>query len=146
MKNRPSVCCIKNNEILLLRYNYNGTTVYCLPGGNVDFEETLEACLVRELNEELGITVSLDKCILIAETATKNGNEFVLHHVYLAKTWSGTMALNSKETSANAYEWVALEKLETIALYPNVATDIIQQLRETQPMVKYLGVIPQMWY
>jgi 8-oxo-dGTP diphosphatase len=146
MKNRPSICCIENGKILLLQYTYNQATVYCLPGGNVDFGETLEQCIVRELTEEIGLKVQVGPCLLIVETPTRDQNDYILHHIYLATSFNGKIEINKNETTAQAAEWVNLETLAKLNLYPNIAEDLLEQLSETEPKLKYLGVIPQTWH
>lgn len=50
---------IKDNKILLIKKNggpYDGK--YDLPGGTIEFEESIEDALVRELNEEVGIDIT----------------------------------------------------------------------------------------
>lgn len=54
-------CILKNeqNKILLLHRNKNDITQWELPGGKVENNETAEAAAIREIEEELGITVEL---------------------------------------------------------------------------------------
>ena len=49
---------IKENKILLIKKNggpYDGK--YDLPGGTIEFEESIEEALIRELKEEVGIDI-----------------------------------------------------------------------------------------
>lgn len=49
---------IKNNKMLLIKKNggpYDGK--YDLPGGTIEFEESIEEALIRELKEEVGIDI-----------------------------------------------------------------------------------------
>ena len=57
------LCCLivnKKNQILLEKRTDNG--LYCLPGGSIDFDETVIEGVKREVKEETGIT--LDKVSL----------------------------------------------------------------------------------
>lgn len=38
---------------------------WCMPGGYVDWDETVEECVVRELQEEVGLTVQPSQCQLL---------------------------------------------------------------------------------
>lgn len=50
------VLVIKDNKILLgKRKGAHGTGCYSPPGGHLEFKETVEACSIRELNEETGL-------------------------------------------------------------------------------------------
>lgn len=54
-------CVLKDEQdrMLLLHRNKNGVTQWALPGGKVENNETTEAAAVRELKEELSISVEL---------------------------------------------------------------------------------------
>ncbi len=57
---RPSVygIVIRNDQILLVsERDQHGTKCYALPGGGMDFGETFEQTVEREVNEETGLVV-----------------------------------------------------------------------------------------
>ncbi len=58
-KVRTRVCglCIKNEQLLLVKHNLNGKVLYAPPGGAVEFGESLQAALKREIKEETGLRV-----------------------------------------------------------------------------------------
>lgn len=47
----------KENEILVLEEEYKGEVYYYLPGGGIEFLETSESALQREMKEELNIDI-----------------------------------------------------------------------------------------
>jgi 8-oxo-dGTP diphosphatase len=60
---KSAVCILKNKDgdILLLKRKKDDRTIpsiYCLPGGKSDINETIEQTLIREVYEETGITLS----------------------------------------------------------------------------------------
>ena len=85
MKVRPSVAIIENEKVLLMRYRYGETDVYNLPGGNVDAGETLEQTLVRELQEELGIQISVGEMLLAGEVILPQQKTDVLPLLFKAE-------------------------------------------------------------
>jgi 8-oxo-dGTP diphosphatase len=121
---RPSalICQTVDNQMvaLLLRYEYGGQTVYALPGGNPDRGETLPQTIVRELREELGITVSVGQEMLFGEVIRAEAKDDVLHVVFWATIESGTPALNPAETTALEVVWLPDTGLQGLTLYPNV--------------------------
>jgi len=57
------------------------------PGGKLEPNETFEECLIREIQEELSITISIDRLFMkTTHTYMKNNEEFpITLMVYLAE-------------------------------------------------------------
>lgn len=84
------------------------------PGGKVEAGETPEACLIRELNEELGITVS-QSCLAPFVFATHDYESFhLLMPLFLCRRWEGLVT--AKEHTALA--WVKPAKLTDYPMPP----------------------------
>lgn len=87
------------------------------PGGKIDAGERPEAALIRELHEELDITVKED-CLAPLTFASHAYDDFhLLMPLYICRRWEGTVA--SKEGQALA--WVRANKLRD---YPMPPADI----------------------
>jgi 8-oxo-dGTP pyrophosphatase MutT (NUDIX family) len=71
------VVFVANKVVLLL----NDRGEWELPGGRLEKGETLEACLTRELNEELGCAVAVNK-LLLAEVLEVVPGKLVLILAY----------------------------------------------------------------
>ena len=93
------------------------------PGGKVEAGETPEACLIRELDEELGIEVN-QACLAPFVFASHSYEDFhLLMPLYLCRRWEGVV--QRREHAALA--WVEPMKL---ASYPMPPADA--------PLVAYL--------
>jgi 8-oxo-dGTP diphosphatase len=145
MKVRPSVVIIENDCVLLMRYRYGQTDVYNLPGGNVDKGETLTQTVVRELQEELGIEIAVEKMILTGEMLMPEPQKDVLHCVFLAKIIKGKPILNPTETSALEVIWKPINTLKNLDMYPNVGAELERILLEGVGF-QYVGRVGQEWY
>jgi ADP-ribose pyrophosphatase YjhB (NUDIX family) len=144
MTTRPALCLVENDRLLLMRYRYGGQDVHNLPGGNPDPGETLAETLVRELREELQITVRIGDWLLAGEVF-RPGKSGTLHIVFAGELVSGTPVLNPVETSALAVEWVPLAEVPGLSTYPHVGTELVAVLRG-QRLPRYLGRIAQPWF
>lgn len=145
MKVRPAALIIERNHLLLMQYRYGNTDVFNLPGGNPDAGETMPQTLQRELREELGIEIEVADLVLMGEVILPQQKNDVLHCVFLGQLIGGIPILNPAETSAVAVVWKPIPLLHTLAMYPNLGTDI-QQLTLGNLQSPYVGRISQQWY
>jgi 8-oxo-dGTP diphosphatase len=144
MKVRPAICLIKNDKVLLMRYEYNNQNIYNLPGGNPDRFETLPETLKRELLEELNVKIEVGSMILIAEVSLKQQNDDVLHCIFEGKITESEPVLNPNETTAKEIVWIPIEKLNDYILYPNIGSQLRNKLLNVLDEI-YLGKINQIW-
>jgi len=142
---RPAILIIENQQILTMQYNYGGQEVYNLPGGNLELGEHLSDALAREMQEELGIEVSVGEMILVGEIYIEERKKHTLHLLFEGKITVGVPTLNPKETSAISIKWLTINDLNNANLYPNL-TKQIQDYLAGKLNNKYIGKINQQWF
>ncbi len=94
------------------------------PGGKIEKGETPEACLVREVQEELGVAIEIkDKLLTIKHSYTQFR---VTLHVFLCQWTEGRI----RATQCEQWRWVALKKLPEFT-YPAANVKIVNLLTKT---------------
>lgn len=131
---RVAAVIIHDNK-LLAQKNIQ-TNEYYLVGGRITFGESSEEALVREVKEELNIDITNYRPIWINECFFKDSGK-IFHEVgmyYLADITNTdfdnfTLSFETEEADRkNHYEWLDIDKLEEILLYPLFIKDEIKKL------------------
>ena len=97
MKNVVAAIIKKNNQFLIVQRNKNKHLglKWEFPGGKVQESETFEKALLREIKEELNITIIIHE--KIAEEKYKDDKIDIVLHYYLCSHKSGAMELSEHE-------------------------------------------------
>ena len=90
----------KDNLSLIVQRNKNKHLglKWEFPGGKVESKETLKQALIREIKEELNITINVHQ--KIGEEKYKDSKINVILHYFLCSHQSGTIKLNEHENFA----------------------------------------------
>lgn len=64
---RPSGMLVENGNILLVKQQLVEQQHWTLPGGALEYNETIQQCLVREMKEETGIDVKVKDLLYICD-------------------------------------------------------------------------------
>lgn len=139
---------IENGAILLNRCKgEDRDTYYDLPGGGQKQYENLEQTVIREVKEETGYEVSVERFVALAEEINVNEEYRKLYpeythrvlHIFVAKL-NGKIRDIPTEIDFGMEEsvWVPLEKLDHLKTRPGCLKEILHRLAEADaPM--YLG-------
>ncbi len=103
----------KEDKIFATQRGYGDFKDYWeFPGGKMEFGETPEEALKREIREELSTEIGLDGFLCTVEYDYPNFH--LTMHCYLCRVESGQLELNEHE----AAKWLSKDELESVNWLP----------------------------
>jgi 8-oxo-dGTP diphosphatase len=134
---RPSVAVdgvifIKNKLVLIRRKNQPYKGKLALPGGFVEYNETTENAVIREIHEELGVRTSIKRLIGAYSDPDRDPRGHVVSLVYILQITEGELKAGD---DAAAFELVPLKKLSEIRSdlafdHDMIVGDILKELSD----------------
>lgn len=148
IRNAAKALVVHNNKLLLVKYRGRaGEECYTIPGGGQECLETMEEAIVRECLEETGYQVAVsDFAALYEEIIWDKAYQqrypdyaHKIFHIFLCRLRSDlAQTPTGEDLGQTGCEWVNLERLGSLNLYPLVLREnIASLLREKGPM--FLG-------
>jgi 8-oxo-dGTP pyrophosphatase MutT (NUDIX family) len=108
---------------------------WALPGGRVEVLEDSQTSIIREVKEELGFDVKVDRLLWFTENffeyKDRNFHEIGLYyHVTISdQNFSfSTAPFYGEEGDRLLYQWVPVEQLEDVKLYPEFIRKSLKDL------------------
>jgi 8-oxo-dGTP diphosphatase len=118
----------KDKKILIAQRNNNSflePNKWEFPGGKVEQNETYEQCLTREINEELGIKISIDSLFLVTKHVySKEERKIPIILVVYLTDWVDGMVQHIECQDAR---WVDVHDLRTYD-FADADLPIVQKL------------------
>lgn len=102
---------IENGRLLLVRQKVTSSRRWSLPGGRVEAGESLEAAMIREMKEETGLDVAVERLLYLAERPS----DCLLHITFALRRIGGELQLPTNEFDENPISdvrWVPVRELE----------------------------------
>ncbi len=139
---RISVVVInKDNEILLVKHKKGNRKYWVLPGGRLEHGETFKECAVREMKEETGLDVEVERFLFLSEAIAPDRTKHIVNIFLKAKVIGGTIKLGNEPVLAGV-DFLAVAELETLALFPPVGKEILECIEHNfSKGIRYLGNI-----
>lgn len=140
--NHRVAAVIVHNNKLLAQKNINDNSYY-LVGGRVRFGESSKDALVREIKEELGVTLTDFKPLWINECFfDDDGKSYHEIGIYYRVNIEKSGFLHYEKTfemqepnRTNCYEWLSIDKLESVTLYPQFIKNEIKDMNNLKLII-----------
>ncbi len=133
---RVAAVMVVNNHVLI--HKQADDDHWALPGGRVTVMEDSQTSIVREVKEELGIDVKVDRLLWFTENffeyKHRNFHEIGLYYHVSPSEDSFDFqeeAFFGEEGERLVYQWVPISQLENIKLYPKFIRTSLNELPET---------------
>ncbi len=119
MRKAVRAIIVRGNKLLAMKRNKFGKEYYTLVGGGIDYGESAEQALAREVREESGLTVTDCRLVYIEEA----GDPFGTQYIYLCSDNGGDIALSPDSEEAaihllgeNQYlpVWISIKELAAL--------------------------------
>ena len=117
-KVRATAVLIEGDHILLTEQKVSKSLdrSWSLPGGTLETGETLEACVIREVKEETGLEVTVDRLLYVCDRIMDNRH--VVHITFAVKHVGGELQLGVEpEADANPIKSVKMVPLSELHVY-----------------------------
>ncbi|MNY41854.1 Diadenosine hexaphosphate hydrolase [compost metagenome] len=106
-----------------MRHRKGDKTYWMLPGGGLDFGESFEQCAIREIKEETGLDISIERMLYLSEAICPRGTRHVVNIYLLARIEGGTLTVPEADV-IDAVEFIPVSQLSEVTLYPAIAPEL----------------------
>jgi 8-oxo-dGTP diphosphatase len=135
---RVAALIIKDEEILLVKHRKDSSEYWLLPGGGLEPGETLEEALERELLEETSLKIKTNKLLFISDSISPRNEKHIVQIIFKCDVETGNLKVNPDHRLCDA-KYISLDKLNDIALRPNIKQPLLDYLNNGFVKKVYLG-------
>ena len=130
---------VREGQILHVRHEKNGKSYWLIPGGGVDFGESVEEALIREFREEVGLPIKVGPLVLAHDSIPPNRHRQVLNLYFLVSADHFDIKVTPDAVLRDA-AFYSLEEFPGMTVNPDVKAEILEGLKNQWPGGgRYLG-------
>jgi len=92
---RVAAIVLRDDRLLLARHQKDGKSYWVLPGGGVEYGESLAAALEREIREETHLEIRVDRLVMANDSIPPDRHRHIVNLYFTAEVVGGDLALGS---------------------------------------------------
>lgn len=115
---------------------------YCLPWGKLEYMETIESCIVREVREELNIMPEVGPMLFINQWLLENYHVHLIEFFYLIMNWSDFRHIDLT-SSSHGFEIAELKWIDLDDKNTNLLPSFILQKLQGKSMEQIIAMWTQ---
>ncbi len=127
---RVAAIVVRGNDILLAQHRKADESYWVLPGGGVDYGETIEEALVRELQEEANVTIRVDRLVIVNDSIPPDRHRHIVNLYFTATLIDGKVRVGTGDKRLVGMEFVPIARLPELVVYPDVRDVLIKGLKD----------------
>jgi 8-oxo-dGTP diphosphatase len=136
---RAAGILVREGQILLVRHEKNGRSYWLLPGGGVDYGETVEEGLRREFQEEVGLAIQVEKLVLVHDSIPPDRHRQVLNLYFTVSADRHELRVTPDGVLRDA-AFYPLDQFASMTVNPDVKGEILEGIkRKWSESCRYLG-------
>jgi ADP-ribose pyrophosphatase YjhB (NUDIX family) len=140
-RTRVAVVLVEDDQVLLVRHSKRGESYWLLPGGGLDYGEGIAECARREIREETGLEIEVERFLYLSEAIAPDRSRHILNITVLGRLAGGTLELAQGDIM-DAVQWFPFAELAGLTLYPAIQAELLaSHTAGFQHEMKYLGSI-----
>lgn len=127
--------CIKKNKIFLSKMKKD--KYWTFVGGKVSFNESTDAAIIREYQEEVGVVLQVDHLAAVIENFWNMDGYNWHQYIFLYQLRDDNNALEFfegerqiKDNKDAVYMWSDLSELQNIPIKPDCTLDVIKNISQ----------------
>jgi len=128
---------ISDEGLLLIAHKKNDDVYWLLPGGGVDYGESLSEALIREFVEELNIDITVSDLAFISDSIDPSGNRHILNICFICEYAGGEYLLGT-EDRLHDFSFFGKDEIPNIKLFPPINNELIS-IMDSGVRGKYIG-------